>query len=133
MAALRKGWYCKDITIIIYQPIVILFLISNGNIYTHKKFQIVVTAKIYTLEIPFCGCINQCVQNLVPARICTFESTLRADHSLQLSPCYFFFFLNYLCYYYINIASCSKVYFLSFSYIPVVSINLPDHFLRVGR
>ena len=94
MAALRKGWYCKDITIIIYQPIVILFLISNGNIYTHKKFQIVVTAKIYTLEIPFCGCINQCVQNLVPARICTFESTLRADHSLQLSPCYFFFFFT---------------------------------------
>ena len=58
---------------------VISFLIPNGNVYTHKKFPIVVTEKVYTREIQFCGCINQHMQNLVPAKICTSESVLRAE------------------------------------------------------
>ena len=28
------------------------------------------------------------MQNLAPAKICTFESILRADHSLRLSSCF---------------------------------------------
>ena len=35
-----------------------------------------------------CGCINQYRQNLVPAKICSFESILRADHRPRLSSCF---------------------------------------------
>ena len=58
---------------------VISFLIPKGIVYTHKKFQIVVTENVYTREIQFCGCINQYMQNLVPVKICTSESILRAE------------------------------------------------------
>ena len=35
----------------------------------------------------FCECINKFMRNLVPEKICTFDSILRADQSLRLSSC----------------------------------------------
>ena len=62
-----------------------IFNSQRKCLYSHKILDCCNYENLYPrIVFLLCGCINQYMRNLVPAKICTFKSILRPDHNLRL-------------------------------------------------